>query len=285
MRTLSRALLSAAAALTLAAAPVTAAQATRSSADSGAGAGAQQLAVPAYFYPGSYWTQLDQAAPTVGLAVANPDSGPGSAANPDYAAAIDAADGAGITVIGYVDTGYFGTTGRTTRGGQTSVAAWTSQIEADVNSWYSWYGDAGLAGIFFDDALNDCGPSNAHVNLYKDIRAYVDQRASGAIVVDNPGTGAEQCYTAAADTLVTFEGTYASYTTYQPPSWEASASPRQLWHLVYATPESNLDSAVTLAKSRNAGYLYVTPDDLPNPWDTLPTGTYWSTELTRAAGG
>ena len=35
--------------------------------------------------------------------------------------------------------------------------------------------------------------------------------------------------------------------------------------------------------------MYVTPDDLPNPWDTLPTGAYWSDELTKAgaagAGG
>lgn len=41
-------------------------------------AAAQSMAGPAYFYPGSYWTQLDQAKSSVGLAVMNPDSGPGS---------------------------------------------------------------------------------------------------------------------------------------------------------------------------------------------------------------
>lgn len=277
MRSLTRALLSAAVAVTLAAVP-TAAVACRHH------AAATRLAVPAYFYPGQYWTQLDDAAPTAGLAVANPDSGPGSAANTDYATAISNAGRAGVTVIGYVDTGYFGTTGRTTRDGQTSTAAWTAQIESDVDSWYSWYGGAGLAGIFFDDGLNDCGTGNAHVQLYEDIRGYVQARSAGATVVDNPGTGADRCYTAAADTLVTFEGSYASYTTYQPPSWEASARPGQLWHLVYATPQSDLDSAVTLARSRNVGYLYVTPDDLPNPWDTLPADPYWTQELTAVAG-
>jgi hypothetical protein len=25
--------------------------------------------------------------------------------------------------------------------------------------------------------------------------------------------------------------------------------------------------------------VYVTPDTLPNPYDTLPTGSYWSGEL------
>ena len=30
------------------------------------------------------------------------------------------------------------------------------------------------------------------------------------------------------------------------------------------------------SKAKNAGYMYVTPDVLPNPWDTLPAGTYWT---------
>jgi hypothetical protein len=37
-------------------------------------AAAQTMAVPAYFYPGPYWTQLDQARSGVGVAVMNPDS-------------------------------------------------------------------------------------------------------------------------------------------------------------------------------------------------------------------
>jgi hypothetical protein len=27
--------------------------------------------------------------------------------------------------------------------------------------------------------------------------------------------------------------------------------------------------------------MNVTPDEQPNPWDTLPTGSYWSDELAR----
>lgn len=276
MRSLTGALLSAATAVTLAAVPAAAIACHQRT--------PTRLAVPAYFYPDSqYWTQLDRAVPAVGLAVANPDSGPGDAANPDYATAISTARRSGVKVIGYVDTGYFGTTGNTTRDGQTSVAAWTAQIKSDVDSWYSWYGAARLAGIFFDDGLNDCGTGNAHVQLYKEIRRYVQSRSHRATVVDNPGIGADRCYTRAADILVTFEGSYATYATYQPPSWEATADPSTLWHLVYATSQSDLDSAVTLAHARNVGYLYVTPDNLPNPWDTLPTDPYWHHELHTAA--
>ena len=257
-------------------------------------ASVQHIGVPAYFNPNGspgsgFWTQLDQSGSAVGIAIANPNNGPGTAFDQGYANAIRAAASAGVRVIGYVDTGYFGTTGRTTRGGQTTTAAWTTQAEGDVDNWYSWYGSYGLSGIFFDDGLNDCGTNNAHVALYQAVGAYVKQNHSGALTADNPGTAADQCYASAADVLVMFEGTYASYTSWAPPAWELSSSnPNQFWHLVYDTPtQADMENAVSLSKQRNAGYLYVTNDNLPNPWDTLPTGTFWSDELTQtgASGG
>ncbi|WP_335980389.1 spherulation-specific family 4 protein [Streptomyces sp. CA2R106] len=257
----------------------------------GAAAGVQHVAVPAYFDPSdsagaTYWNQLEQSGPGVGIAIANPSNGPGTAANSAYAKAVKSATADGTKVIGYVDTGYFGTTGRTTRDGQTSVAAWTAQINADVANWYSWYGPSGLAGIFFDDALNDCGTNNAHVDLYSGINTTTKQAHPGALTVDNPGAPADQCYSSAADILVMYEGTYAGYTGWTPPAWEQnSTDPGKFWHLVYDTPtQAALDNTVTLSKQRNAGYLYATPDDLPNPWDTLPTGSYWSQELSDTAG-
>ncbi|MCU7728927.1 spherulation-specific family 4 protein [Actinoplanes sp. KI2] len=246
-----------------------------------AAATTQHIAVPAYFSPSSsYWSQLTQGAPAVGVAIANPDNGPGTAFDQGYATAIRAAANAGVRVIGYVDTGYFGTTGRTTRTGQTTTAAWTAQSEGDVATWYSLYGGYGLGGIFFDDGLADCG----HVGLYQAVNTYTKQNHPGAYTVDNPGTAAEQCYADAADTIVMFEGTYASYTGWSAPAWELSyGDPNKFYHLVYATPsQANEANAMALSKQRNAGYVYVTPDDLPNPWDTLPTGAYWSDELTRA---
>ena len=181
----------------------------------------QALAVPAYFNPngagGTYWTQLDQGSPAVGIGIANPNNGPGSAFDQGYANAIRNAANAGVRVIGYVDTGYFGTTGRTTRGGQNTTSAWTTQVQADVDTWYNLYGNSGLAGIFFDDGLNDCGANNAHVSLYQAINTYTKNHHAGALTVDNPGSPAAQCYSSAADVIVMFEGTYASYTGWTAP--------------------------------------------------------------------
>jgi hypothetical protein len=33
------------------------------------------------------------------------------------------------------------------------------------------------------------------------------------------------------------------------------------------------------SKTLNAGNMYVTDDVLPNPWDTLPAGTYWTNSI------
>jgi hypothetical protein len=33
------------------------------------------------------------------------------------------------------------------------------------------------------------------------------------------------------------------------------------------------------SQSLNAGSMYVTDDTLPKPWDTLPSATYWSREI------
>lgn len=253
---------------------------------------AQHVGVPAYFNPNAspgstYWTQLDQSGAAGGIAIANPDSGPGTAFDQGYADAIQAASAAGIKVIGYVDTGYFGTTGRTTRGGQTTTSAWTTQVEADVADWYSWYGGYGLSGIFFDDAQNVCGTNNAYVDLYIAVNTYTKQNHPGALTADNPGAIADQCYAQAADVLVMFEGTYAGYSTWTAPSWEISANtPDKFWNLVYDTPtQADMESAIARSKQNDVGYVYVTPDNLPNPWDTLPDSAYWNDEISQAGTG
>ncbi|MET8059247.1 spherulation-specific family 4 protein [Streptomyces microflavus] len=247
----------------------------------------QKVSVPAYFYPGATWDQLVGAGNRVGLAIANPFNGPATG-DPQYTRAIQRARTAGMTVIGYVATGYFGTTGITTRNGSTDPAEWMRQIKGDVDTWYRLYGSAGVGGIFFDEALSRCGAGNADVNRYIELRAYVEQLYGAAsTVVDNPGTGVEECYTAAADTLVTFEGNDASYRTHRPQGWEARVPAERIWHMVYASPdESTLRTAMSLSKQRNAGHVYVTPDTIAdgNPWDTLPPASYWAVQLSLASG-
>lgn len=257
---------------------------------------AQKIAVPAYFTPlasPNYWTPLTNSAPAVGLAVANVLNGPNFEAIGAYATAIQAAHNAGIKVLGYVDTGYYGTTGLTTRLGLSGTEAWRSQIQHDVNQWYAFYGAAGLDGIFFDQGQNTCGTANAYADLYKDLSDYVKQNHAGAVTVLNPGITVPQCYQNSADILLMFEGTYLCYIQdascpeglrYQSPGWNP-VDPKKFWHLIYKTTELQLADAQTKSKERLAGYVYITPDELPNPWDELPGGSYWASEQVGVAPG
>lgn len=245
----------------------------------------QHIGIPAYFDPNgagaAYWTQLEQNAGQGTVATANPSNGPGASFDQGYADTIAAATKAGIRVIGYVDTGYFGSTGRTTRNGQTSASAWTAQAESDVANWFDWYGSYGLTGIFFDDAEATCGVNNANVALYSALNVYTKQHNANALTVDNPGGPADQCFTSAADALVMFEGSYQDYLNWTAPAWERnSTNPNKFWNLVYDTPtQADMKNAATHSQSENAGYIYITDDVLPNPWDTLPAGSYWADEL------
>jgi chitodextrinase len=243
----------------------------------------QQLAVPAYIYPSgtgaTQWAQIASAGSSVGMTIANVYNGPSNSVDSNWATAIHNAHAAGVKVYGYVDTGYLGTTGRLTRLRDTSVAAWLAQTETDVNAWYQLYG-SDIDGIFFDDATNVCGATTGtttYSDLYKQLSDYVKQRHSGALTVDNPGTDVPQCYENSADVLLTFEGSYASYTSYAPSSWESGYDPHKFMNLIYSTSSTQMANAITLSKNNGVGYVYVTDGALSNPWNVLPS--YWSSEL------
>ncbi len=220
----------------------------------------QSMAVPAYFSPGSYWTQMDRAHPPLQIAVMNPGNGPGAKRDPRYAAAVHAAESAGITVLGYVYTRY----------AKRSLSA----VEADVDAYYRWYH---VHGIFFDQASTNC----AHEPYYASLNAFVKAKGGLAKTVLNPGTRTSRCYTRAADILLTFEGSYSRYVgSYSQPKWVSGYPPSRFWHVIYATPDrAALARAIALSEQRHAGYVYATPLQLPNPYDALPGGSYWTDEL------
>ncbi|MEV8434692.1 spherulation-specific family 4 protein (plasmid) [Streptomyces sp. HUAS 31] len=280
-RILACAAVTAAGAFLFAALPATASQdKTPSPTVSASG---QRVSVPAYFYPGgagaAYWDRLAGSGAAVGMAVANPASGPGAdtTANQDYVTQLRKADAAGVDVIGYVPTGYLGTTGLPTRSGSTAATAWKEQVKADVDKWAGLYGDAGLDGIFLDEGLARCGPDNQYAQDYLELKTYIETELGvAAKVVANPGTGTEECYKETADTLVTFEGDENAYRGHRPQQWEANVPSDKIWHLVYGVPDTaRASEVVSLSRKRNAGHVYVTDDGLDNPWDTLPPAGYW----------
>jgi len=203
-----------------------------------------------------------------------------------------------MKVLGYVDTGYLGSPstaasgGLPTRSGDSSMQAWLGQAEADVDLWYEYYGPD-LDGIFFDEAPDQCGTTLAptlYADGYAALDAYVKQAHPGALTALNPGQAVPRCFEDAADVLVTLRGQlrrlhrsgFGGERRLPAPHVDAGG-PQKIWHIVYGvTGQDQMEQVMALSKSRNAGYVYVTDDLLPNPYDTLPPAPYWADEQVKS---
>ena len=87
------------------------------------------------------------------------------------------------------------------------------------------------------------------------------------------------------DTLLTFELNYNSYiNSYTPNDW-VPKDQRKLWHIIYDVPASEVSNVAQLAAQRGAGFVQITDDDLPNPYDTLPVDAYIQSQMSSVAGG
>jgi hypothetical protein len=219
------------------------------------------ILVPAYFYPGSWWTSLNWSAARVPLvAIMNPASGPDSTQNPDYVVAVNGLRASGGRVIGYVSTSY------ATRG--------TNAVRADIDRYFSFYA---VDGIFLDEFTNDSDTN--HLNYYAALNQYIHSKGTNLLVVGNPGINTLEAYLTrpCADTLVTFE-VDSGYATHVVDSWTTNHLARQFSHLPYAVATAaTMTNNVNLAAARNVGWVYVTDDSGANPWDTLPA--YWTNEV------
>ncbi len=232
--------------------------------------------VPAYFYPTGTpnpWHTMCNEMSTEGYgstAIMNPASGPGEHKDENYASALNYCQEAGQNVIGYVATKY--------------TERPLAQVEEEINAYYSFYST--IDGIFIDEmaqspsTIAKCsGCTMTTEAYYETVYNFVHNKSSEADVIGNPGapaTTAWQLNAPAADEIVTFEGTSASYSAYSPPSWVLHMHSNEIANLVYAAPSTSLLTDCAKAETDNAGLLYVTNLETPNPYAALPS--YWTTE-------
>ena len=217
------------------------------------------LLVPAYQYPtlGTLWADCAAAASRVPLvAVLDPASGPGTGVDPTYTAAVGAVRAAGGKVIGYVPT-FWATTPPET-------------VLAQVDRYRAWYA---LDGIFLDIMANDANAS--HVAYYAAVRESIRARERSWMVVGNPGTTTQPGYVSGADVLCDFEYYGEGYFTFTPETWAHAYPPRRFAHLLHSlSTADSMRAAVSRARALGAGWVYVTHDTMPNPYDETPR--YWN---------
>ena len=130
----------------------------------------QDMAIPAYFYPGPLWDQATAQAPTVDIMIMNPASGPGTAVDPNYVMAVNNAVNAGITVMGYVHTSY----------GARSL----STVKAEILKYLQWYD---VNDIFLDEAAT----TTDQLAYYQNLATYIHNR-SGIVMLNHGTVPAEQ---------------------------------------------------------------------------------------------
>jgi len=193
-------------------------------------------------------------------AILNPASGPGQFVDPNYVAVIGAFRAAGGKILGYVTSSYC------TRD--------LSAVEAEVETYAAFYA---IDGIFVDEMANDA--SQAHLDWYAALYAFIQTNHPSYRVVGNPGTTTQEAYLSrpTVDGLVTYEN-FADYRGYVPDSWVFGYPSERFAHIPYLVASADTMRAYAdLAVRRNAGMIFVTDADLPNPYDRLPD--YWSEEV------
>ncbi|HEY5961663.1 MAG TPA: spherulation-specific family 4 protein, partial [Polyangiaceae bacterium] len=206
--------------------------------------------VPLYSDPGEApWAAIvaaKHAHPRVPMiAILDPDDGPGNVKSAAYVTGIATLNATGIRSIGYVYTSYGGRAAATVR--------------ADIDRWYSFY--PSIDGIFFDEAANSAGGDG----YYRELAAYVKSLGM-TLTVANPGTDTSAAYIDAVDVSFIYESAGLPSTAMLT-GWKSKYTRSRVGVIPYA---ANLDENWVRAARDSVGYIYVTNDDLPNPWDTLP---------------
>ena len=252
---------------------------------SGTAQAALSALVPAYFAPGTGgpggvgdgWAAMAADAGTIPItAIMNPSNGPGSTGQVDaYQDAVANLQAQGGQVIGYLATGY----------GTVPIAT----IEAEIGIYRM--SNVNVNGFFLDQV-------NSPINLsyYQQLYTYIKALNPLYQVVGNPGTPylngvSPTDFLSVATQMVIFEGPntgnpgdvgFNNY-PYGLNWWTQGGFPSSNFaNVVFATPTvADMQADVLKAYSLNAGSVYLTDADLPNPYNQLPS--YWNEEVAALA--
>lgn len=207
--------------------------------------------VPLYSVPNSpAWTALIDAKrryPDVPvIAIVNPPEGISAAERDQYRHSMAGLRAAGVIQIGYLTSSY-------TRRSMEEMGEEIIRTQRDFPK---------LDGLFIDEMSTE--PD--HQDYYQEVSGAA-RDAGLDFLVGNPGTATQEGFLRGVDVLVTRENTGP------PPDcrradWQVRHHRRHFAMLSYGVP--SLDRELVRGCAADIGWLYLTDDALPNPWDTVP---------------
>ncbi|MCP4371179.1 MAG: hypothetical protein GY797_24150 [Deltaproteobacteria bacterium] len=225
-----------------------------------------KLLIPLYSYPTWYnkpayiWDDIAEANTLVPItAIINPGNGPGQGIpNADYQKGLEKLRETGVTILGYIHTSY----------GDRKI----EYVKADVDIYNQYFN---INGIFFDEVANNADKLDYYEELYQ----YVKNLSHLDKVFLNPGTSIDESYFNRLPDATIVISENASDTFLEKLQEDMRSYPvERSAMLVHTVPDVEKMKAHTdVAVNNNIGYVYVTNDIMPNPWDTLPD--FWQEEI------
>lgn len=220
------------------------------------------IIIPFYIYPSNAFTNPDydniinlaKTYPEVPITVIiNNANGAGAAVDLNFSAAIKRLHGADIKILGYVDSSF------------TTIPLAT--VEAEVDKWKSFYPE--VDGIFVDQQTND--DNAVHSQYYVDLTTYVHSKGFFPCIA-NPGSPTLERYFKehTADVILTWENNYYPDEATQRGNFQGGYSDYSIYKrgaLVHS--QAILDMGQLQLLSKYNGYIYITNNTLPNPWNTV----------------
>jgi hypothetical protein len=209
------------------------------------------IMIPLYTYPtDGAWAAVigaRNAHPNVRfVAIINPNSGPGTSQDPNYARGIKELQTSGVVVLGYVPTGY-----------ATGPHSAVRELESEVSAYESWYR---VDGIFFDEMSNVAG----YEGYYSALDAYVKSLGM-SFTAGNPASTVPASFMGTLDTLVIYENAgLPDLSKFAHSSYDASGFAIVAYGV--ASPSQSFLTSV----SSFAAWVYFTDGVLPNPYNSLP---------------
>ena len=150
-----------------------------------------------------------------------------------------------------------------------------AEVKNEIDLYLSFYA---VDGFFIDEMTDD--ENSEHINYYAAIYQYIKSKNASYTVTGNPGSNTQEHYLTkpADDRVMIFEDNGTNYSSFHPAGWVARYSAQRFAHLPYGVKTAgDMSNYVGLAVNRNAGWIYITDDALPNPYDTMPS--YWTNEV------